>query len=365
MVSNLAAKETGRWGGQLRAQAFGLTGLGDQTYVSIYSTSDFKEQQILQAGHSFRPGNEGLTVNGQFTYAWTQAVDPLERWRGQTSRSETLFATLGAAYPLIRTQAKNLSLGAGFDFVNQKTDLLIPIARDRLRVLGRAPISTRSTCARAGPSGTSRHAGASSRHRRVRCQQDLPCKANVPMDRRRRAGSTPTRPRSWSGSTARPSSASSIRLLSRSCRAPNMRSTNCCRSSSSRLGNYTVGRGYEPSILTGDSGVGVAVELRGPRLSAVPAHAAVRFSLMPSAMPPGHGPGGSSKTSQAPLARSPAPQVRRSGVRGEFGDRAAIDMSLAVPIDEAGLLDERRKRRCPFPADAYHPSVALELIDDA
>jgi hypothetical protein len=30
-------------------------------------------------------------------------------------------------------------------------------------------------------------------------------------------------------------------------------------------------------------------------------------------------------------------------VRGEFGDRAAIDMSLAVPIDEAGLLNERRK----------------------
>jgi len=29
------------------------------------------------------------------------------------------------------------------------------------------------------------------------------------------------------------------------------------------------------------------------------------------------------------------------GFRGEFSDRAAIDMSLAVPLDEAGLFEER------------------------
>ena len=31
-------------------------------------------------------------------------------------------------------------------------------------------------------------------------------------------------------------------------------------------GNYTVGRGYDPATLSGDSGVGVTAELRGPRL---------------------------------------------------------------------------------------------------
>ena len=69
-VQNLAASETGRWGGQLRAQAYGLTGLGDVTTLAFYSTPDFKEQKILNVGHSFRPGGEGLTVDGQFTYAW-------------------------------------------------------------------------------------------------------------------------------------------------------------------------------------------------------------------------------------------------------------------------------------------------------
>ena len=30
-------------------------------------------------------------------------------------------------------------------------------------------------------------------------------------------------------------------------------------------GNYTVGRGYDPATLSGDSGVGLMAELRGPR----------------------------------------------------------------------------------------------------
>src|SRR3982751_2252476 len=135
MVSNLAAQETGRWGGQLRAQAFGLTGLGDETSVSIYSTSDFKEQQIFQASHSFRPGNEGLTINGQFTYAWSKPDIDKQNSADPDLKSRTLFATLGLAYPLVRTQQKNLTLGAGFDFVNQKTDFFEPLSRDRLRVL--------------------------------------------------------------------------------------------------------------------------------------------------------------------------------------------------------------------------------------
>ena len=33
-------------------------------------------------------------------------------------------------------------------------------------------------------------------------------------------------------------------------------------------GNYTIGRGYDPAIVSGDSGAGVAVELRGPRINA-------------------------------------------------------------------------------------------------
>ena len=43
-------------------------------------------------------------------------------------------------------------------------------------------------------------------------------------------------------------------------------------------GNYTVGRGYDPATLTGDSGAGVAVELRGPR---IPMFKNARFLVQP------------------------------------------------------------------------------------
>ena len=134
MVQNLASKATGRWGGQLRGQAFGLTGLGDATYAAIYSTLDFKEQQILQLGHSFRPGNEGLLVNGQFTYAWTKPDIDKQQSSDPDLKARTLFATLGLAYPFIRSQQRNLTLGGGFDWVDQKVDFFGPLTRDHLRI---------------------------------------------------------------------------------------------------------------------------------------------------------------------------------------------------------------------------------------
>ncbi len=45
----MAARDAGPYGAQLRAQFYGLTGMGDRTYVSAYSTLDFQEQQIVQA----------------------------------------------------------------------------------------------------------------------------------------------------------------------------------------------------------------------------------------------------------------------------------------------------------------------------
>jgi hemolysin activation/secretion protein len=56
-AQNLAAQETGRWGGQLRGQLYGLTGLGDVTTLAFYSTPDFKEQKILQLAHNAFAGS--------------------------------------------------------------------------------------------------------------------------------------------------------------------------------------------------------------------------------------------------------------------------------------------------------------------
>jgi hemolysin activation/secretion protein len=110
------------------------------------------------------------------------------------------------------------------------------------------------------------------------------------------------------------------------------------------LGNYTIGRGYDPSVVTGDSGAGVAIELRGPRLTP--------FQRTPVQIQPYvFGDIAWAWTKGALLEDTPGahwhdPRHVKSvgaGLRGELGDRAAIDMSLAVPIDEVGLLDDHRK----------------------
>ena len=343
MVSNLAAEETGRWGGQLRAQAFGLTGLGDETYVSIYSTSDLEEQQIFQFGHSFRPGNEGLSVNAQFTYAWTKPdvlIDPDD----PALKSRTIFATLGVAYPFIRTQEKNLSLGAGFDFVNQKTDFFGPTSRDRLRVIwARADfdaIDLRSRRPKWRVGGTLEVRRGIDVFDASKSCPLVGCPDGSPGQARRDADSTATVIRFNGSAEVGLFDKLAIALAPRAQYAFDK----LLAFEQFTAGNYTVGRGYEPSILTGDSGVGVAVELRGPRLNP--------FRRTPLTVQPYvFGDAAWAWTRDAVLEDVPGahfhdPRHLKSvgaGLRGELSDRAAIDMTFAVPIEEVGFFDQHRR----------------------
>ncbi|NQX94597.1 MAG: hypothetical protein HRT64_06720 [Erythrobacter sp.] len=70
-IQSFGAEATGPYGAQLRRQFFGISGMGDATSLSYFTSQDFSEQQVLQVAHEFRPGSDGLTVSGQFTYAWT------------------------------------------------------------------------------------------------------------------------------------------------------------------------------------------------------------------------------------------------------------------------------------------------------
>lgn len=131
-VQNGGSRELGRWGGLLRGQLFGLTGLGDRTTLAAFTTADFKEQQTLQLGHDFRVGGEGLGIGALLTYAWANPTIP-----GNDSEIEarTLLATVQADYPLIRSLARNLRTSIGMDYVNQTVELdSIDLSRDRLRV---------------------------------------------------------------------------------------------------------------------------------------------------------------------------------------------------------------------------------------
>ena len=119
-VQNFGSEAVGRFGGLARVRLNGLTGMGDETVISGYSTSDFKEQQVVQASHEFLVGGEGLKFGGNFTYAWTRP----ELAGGFDIRSETLVASGYASYPFVRKQSHNIFATLGLDYIDQRTDIL-------------------------------------------------------------------------------------------------------------------------------------------------------------------------------------------------------------------------------------------------
>src|SRR3546814_20075564 len=75
-IQNFGSHDVGRWGGIARARFTGLTGMGDMTTASFYTTTDPHEQQVLQLAHEFRVGGAGLRLGGRYTYAWTRPDQP-------------------------------------------------------------------------------------------------------------------------------------------------------------------------------------------------------------------------------------------------------------------------------------------------
>lgn len=133
-IQNFGSRAIGRESGSIRAEYYGLTGLSDRTFVGLSSTLDFEEQQTVQAGH-YVGDHRGGTIGGQVSYAWSRPdVGALD------FRSRSLVASLDLAAPLIRAVRKNASAGAGFELIEQRSYLGDPaddlvITRDKLRVL--------------------------------------------------------------------------------------------------------------------------------------------------------------------------------------------------------------------------------------
>lgn len=131
-IQNLGSDAIGRFGGVLRGEIYDVTGLGDRTSVALFSTSDFSEQQTAQIAHDFRVGSEGLRFGGQLTYSQSK---PSTGLAGFNIDAQTVFASLSASYPLIRTRRHSLYADAGFDYADQDVDVNgFALSRDRVRM---------------------------------------------------------------------------------------------------------------------------------------------------------------------------------------------------------------------------------------
>lgn len=324
-IQNLASEATGRFGGQLRAQAFGLTGLGDVTSLSYYATQDFNEQHIVQGSHEFRPGKNGLIVGGQLTYAWTKPdVAGLPAGRSITAR--TLFASLYARYPLQRAQARNVWLSGGLDLINQDVDLIGPLTRDKVRVAwARFDFDSIDI---SGPRPAWRYSSS------LELRQGLAildatngcvgaaCAAIVPTSRF--DGSSSATVVRWQSEYERSFGNVSFLLAPRAQYAFKP----LLSFEEFSAGNFTIGRGYDPGELIGDNAVAGTAELRGPRL-ALSREKELRiqpFVYFDAAWVWNKGLAGSQRLTSV-----------GGGVRADMGARFRLEATLAVPLEKVGL----------------------------
>ena len=332
-IQNLGAEATGRWGGQLRAQFFGLTGMGDATTLGFYSTADVKEQQILQLGHEFRPGREGMVVGGQFTYAWTKPDLGAAATPGADLTARTLLAQLYMRYPLQRTQASNVWLGGGLDFINQTVNLITPLSRDRLRVAWlRADwdaVDLRSPRPRWRTSAALElRKGLAILDASPNCG-GVACLGGVTAPSRLDGKASGALIRASGSSEYALGRDFALALLPRGQFAFDP----LLSFEEFTAGNYTSGRGYDPGTILGDSGIGLSAELRGPRYRV---RQGSEFRLQPYifgdvARVWNKGPsGGSDRLASA-----------GGGVSAELGDRFRLDATVAVPLER---IDTQTKR---------------------
>ncbi|WP_336950661.1 ShlB/FhaC/HecB family hemolysin secretion/activation protein [Sphingobium aromaticivastans] len=349
-VQNFGSNAVGRVGGLARVRFNDMTGLGDSTVFSIFNTAQPSEQTVLQVGHSMALGSDGLRLSGDLTYAWSKpGID------GVPLSSETMIATAALAYPLARRQVHTLLATGGLDVVNQDLRFgtgtqKVPLSRDRLRVLflrleGELidPDSVVSTTGYSGIEPQWRLGGA------VEVRQGLDgLGASQPSTPISQLDGDPSAfvVRASAQAEYRPVPDFTFALAPRAQYSPDV----LLSYEQMSAGNYTVGRGYDPGVLTGDSGVGVAAELRYGRITprGPGAFAFQPFVFFDAAW----------MWHQSANFAGLDPQKLYSaggGVRATWDNHARLDLTLATPLRKAGFQTERGGTRLLF-------SITTQLV---
>lgn len=340
-VQNFGASGTGPVGGQVRAQFFGLTGLGDVTSLSYFTSSDFEEQEVFQASHEFRPGGSGLTLAGQATYAITKPDLGTAAALGvplADLEATTLFASLSASYPVKRTQGENISVSGGFDYIDQDVDFIAPLSRDRIRVGWLKLDYNTIDLARRAP----RYQGSASLQFRqgldIFGANSVCLGAGCPVGQINpgRLDGEPT------SSIVRANGNLELALspmfaIAFKPRAQYSFGGGVFGFEEFSAGNFSVGRGYDPGTIIGDSGFAMTTELRTSTLSVNDKLAAQPYAFFDLAK----------IYNDAPDLDDDLYSVG-VGTRVLFAGRYSLDGIVALPLKRAGLQTKRGSVRFLF-----------------
>ncbi len=347
-AQNFGSKDVGRWGGIARARIAGLTGMGDLTTLSFYATPDFDEQNVLQLAHEFRVGGEGLRFGASYTYAWTRPDIT-----GFPVKSNTQIVSLFASYPLVLTQARRVTLGGGLDIIDQDIKLgPLPLNRDRIRVLNlRADAGWIDPASIAGKNGYSPSEPRWSLGASIEARQGLNAlgasddcgpggaacflPGAIPLTRIE-AKPDAFLVRASAQAEWRPAKSFTLAVAPRAQWA----SDPLVAYEEFSGGNFTVGRGFDPGTVIGDSGVAVSAEARyGSFIPGNTKSFAVQpFVFFDAAW----------VWNKDSSFNGLNPQKLYSGgggLRLAYGNLGRLDMTLAVPLNKGGFLAERPNPR--------------------
>lgn len=327
-VQNFGSHAAGPWAGLLRGDFQSFTQYGENTSVVAYHTLNKDEQWVLQLSEAVRLGADGWIGRGSLVYGESRpggAVSALDL------KSKSIVANVEGVYPLIRMRRQNLNIGGGLDFVNQDTDIAGSLlSRDRLRVaylradgdlrtraLGHLVQLDGAITLRKGLSGLG---------------------ASDPSDGLITRGFA--KPDAWLVRGVGSAESLLADRLSGSVRVQGQYARDALLPYEQiSLGALSIGRGYDPAAILGDSGAGAAFELRYGPIQLHPKLVAAPFGFFDIGY-----------VHNNDTARSGLPSARTlrsvgAGVTLRVANRANVEITYAHPLDAVFAGGPRRSDR--------------------
>jgi len=117
-VENYNSEALGSFGGLVRVDLNGFTAWGERTSLIGYTSFVPGEQYILQGVEEARLGSSGLVGRLSFSYGDSQPQGDLA---GLRLDGQSYVASGALVYPLIRSRRQDVSLTGGLDYVYQLT----------------------------------------------------------------------------------------------------------------------------------------------------------------------------------------------------------------------------------------------------
>ncbi len=352
-VQNLGSSAIGRFGATVQGEIYDITGLGDRTFVTAFSTLEFTEQQTFRVGHDFAVGAEGLRLGGSLTYSTTRPDNDLA---GLDIKSESVIGSVFASFPFQRTRQSSFFGEAGLDIVDQNVDVNnFALTRDRVRTVfvgfigeqtDRASVQRLDGYTPFEPKLRLRY-GAQVRQGIGILSQSPDCRTNLlacvaggaAAPSRIEADPTPLLLRYEFGAEYRP-----IPLITFALEAQaQVTSDPLPAFEEFAAGSFSIGRGYDPGAVLGDSGIASTFEVRYGSLAPADVDAVAYQPYVFTDV--------AFAWNEDPSRRAQNPDRLWSagaGVRAAWGDRMQGDFMIAVPLETPDLALRRGDVRAMF-----------------